>query len=145
MGGQFEFIRNQLSTDDGKWESRIWWLLPLLSAIDLLGVVGKSDLLKSQSQYVIFFQPSVNQTLTPHYPNPCFIFLLVQILYFCRFCIFKFVYGLRQIFWTLKITFFQWCLCTLMLLSFVSDHCFTWSQHKKHSIFFLSTSGHSSY
>ena len=40
----------------------------------------KSDLLKSQSQYVIFFQPSVNQNLTPHYPNPCFVFLPFPIL-----------------------------------------------------------------
>ena len=38
--GQFEFIRKQLSTDDGKWESRIWWLLPVLSAIDLEGRLG---------------------------------------------------------------------------------------------------------
>ena len=40
--------------------------------------VVKSDLLKSQSQYVIFFRPSVNQNLTPHYLDPSFIFLFVS-------------------------------------------------------------------
>ena len=39
--------------------------------------VVKSDLLKSQSQYVIFFRPSVNQNLTSHYLDPSFMFLFV--------------------------------------------------------------------
>ena len=37
IAGQFEFGRKPLSTDDGKWESRIWWLLPVLPSIDLEG------------------------------------------------------------------------------------------------------------